>query len=132
MGHDNATILIVEDDSGISETLRQILVGRNVEFLLADSLAKARDIIGKSEVSIIILDRVLPDGDGVGLLKELKTTPALNKIPVMILSGKTEVSAQVEGLDLGADDYMSKPFSVPELKARVDALLRRSKKFIPR
>ncbi len=129
MGHNNARILIIEDDTIVAGMLRRILKGRDVEFLLAGTIARAEEILKGPAVDIIILDRMLPDGDGVELLKKLKTTPALKKIPVMILSGRTEVLDQVAGLDMGADDYMGKPFSVPELKARVDTLLRRAQKF---
>jgi len=120
----------VEDDKILADTLKRVLQGRGSGFLFAASLAEASDILESSTVHLVILDRVLPDGDGVELLKKMKAAPALNKVPVLILSGKTDVPDQVAGLDLGADDYMSKPFSVHELQARVDVLLRRAKKFV--
>ncbi len=129
MGRGGVKILIVEDDTLVSSLLQGVLEGTNVEFLLANSIAQADGFIENSVVDVIILDRILPDGDGVSLLKKLKSSQVLNKIPVLILSGKTEVLDQVSGLDLGADDYMCKPFSVDELKARVFALIRRAQKF---
>lgn len=130
MGHGNTKILIVEDDPLIAEILQGILKSADVDVLLADSIAQAEELLERSAVDMIILDRKLPDGDGVELLQKLKKVPALQKIPVLILSGRTEVPDQVAGLDLGADDYMSKPFSVPEFKARVSTLLRRAQKFV--
>jgi DNA-binding response OmpR family regulator len=109
--------------------MRRVLKGGDVEFLLSNSIAQAAKLLESSVVDMIILDRMLPDGDGVELLKKLRRTPALKKIPILILSGRAETLDQVTGLDLGADDYMTKPFSTLELKARVDALLRRSRKF---
>lgn len=130
MGRNGAKILIVEDDTLVVSLLQGILEGTNVEFMLANSIAQAEEFLKSASVDVIILDRILPDGDGVALLPKLKTSPALKKIPVLILSGKTEAPDQVAGLDLGADDYMCKPFSVDELKARVDTLMRRARKFI--
>ncbi|MFA6435451.1 MAG: response regulator [Elusimicrobiales bacterium] len=130
MAHDDAKILIVEDDTLVAETLARILKGRNVGFLLAGSIAQAEKFLESSSVDIVILDRMLPDGDGVKLLEKMKAKPALRKVPVLILSGRTAAPDQIAGLDMGADDYMSKPFSVPELKARVDVLLRRAQKFV--
>jgi len=129
MAYDNTKILIVEDDALVAESLRRVLKSGDVEFLLSNSIAQAEELLESSVVDMIILDRMLPDGDGVVLLKKLRMTPALKKIPVLILSGRAETLDQVTGLDLGADDYMTKPFSAPELKARVDALLRRARKF---
>ena len=130
MGRGGVNILIVEDDTLVSSLLQGVLEGTNVEFLLANSIAQADGFIANSVVDVIILDRILPDGDGVTLLKKLKLSPVMKKIPVLILSGKTEVLDQVAGLDLGADDYMCKPFSVDELKARVYTLIRRAQKFV--
>ena len=129
MAYDNTKILIVEDDTFVAESMRRVLKGGDVEFLLSNSIAQAEKLLESSVVDMIILDRMLPDGDGVELLKKLRRTPALKKIPILILSGRAETLDQVTGLDLGADDYMTKPFSTLELKARVDSLLRRSRKF---
>ena len=129
MGRGGIKILIVEDDTLVCNLLQGVLEGTNVEFLLANSLAQADSFINNSVVDVVILDRILPDGDGVSLLKKLKLSPVMKNIPVLILSGKTEVLDQVEGLDLGADDYMCKPFSVDELRARVYTLIRRAQKF---
>lgn len=129
MGHENSKILIVEDDLFVATTLQCVLEDGNIEFLTAYSIKEARKILGMSAVNMIILDRILPDGDGVELLIKMRADSALKMIPVIILSGKREVLDQVYGLDQGADDYIIKPFSVVELKARVDTLLRRAQKF---
>ena len=125
----NKKILIVEDEVMTAELLSRMLMEQKAEMLTAGSLKEAREILDKSPVDLVILDRILPDGDGVELLMRMKKTPSLKQVPVLILSGKGKELDQVAGLDLGADDYMTKPFSVEELRARVTALLRRAAKF---
>ena len=130
MEHDNKTILIVEDETFVAEIVGRILDGHKVRIFKAVSIFDAETLLKKEKFDIIILDRLLPDGDGVELFRKLKTDPELKAIPVLILSGKTDEKDKVDGLDLGADDYMTKPFSAPELRARVDVLLRRAAKFV--
>lgn len=124
------TILVVEDDVSIAEVIQDVLRNKDREFLVADSLDQAGRFLRRSMVDLIILDRILPDGDGVSLLKTIKTDPALRRIPVLILSGKVKARDQVDGLDLGADDYIGKPFIPSELRARAEALMRRARKFV--
>lgn len=130
MEHDNKTILIIEDEVFVAEIVARVLDGHKVRIFKAGSIKDAELLLKSERFDIIILDRLLPDGDGVELFKKLKTDPELKAVPVLILSGKNEESDKVDGLDLGADDYMTKPFSAPELRARVDVLLRRAAKFI--
>jgi DNA-binding response OmpR family regulator len=122
-------ILIVEDEKLTSKLLVKILTERLLEPLPAASLKEAALILQQGPVDLILLDRILPDGDGVKLLLKLREQPAFKHVPVLILSGKDTAADQADGLDLGADDYMTKPFSMLELRARVDALLRRAEKF---
>ncbi len=122
-------ILIVDDEKVLAVALGLMLSEQKAEILTAGSLKEAGAVLDKGPVDLVILDRTLPDGDGVELLIRLRKEPGLKKVPVLILSGKTRNDDQVDGLDLGADDYMTKPFSVPELRARVDTLLRRARKF---
>jgi len=129
MTMDQKKILIVEDEEMVAKTLSHMLREQKAEMLTAGTIKEADKVLDKGPVDLIILDRLLPDGDGVELLMRLKKDPVLKKVPVLILSGKSENMEKVEGLDLGADDYMAKPFSVVELRARVNTLLRRAKEF---
>lgn len=117
-------ILIVEDEELLASALSHMLREYKAEMLTAGSIKEADEILGKGPVDIIILDRMLPDGDGLEVLGKLKKEPALRDIPVLILSGKGADMDKVDGLDLGADDYMVKPFAMRELDARLRALTR--------
>lgn len=123
-------ILIVEDEPIVAGLLVKILAGNGVRISTAGTIEEARALLDKEHFDIVILDRMLPDGDGVELFKKIKQTPALKRLPVLILSGKDHPLDQSEGLSLGADDYMTKPFAPEELRVRVSALLRRASKFI--
>lgn len=122
-------ILIVEDEKFTVKVLTQVLREQETEVQAAGSLKEAGEMLAKGPVDLVILDRILPDGDGVKLLLRMREVPAYAHIPVMILSGKDKEEDQVDGLDLGADDYITKPFSVVDVRARVNVLLRRAKKF---
>lgn len=122
-------VLIVEDEQLTSRVICRVLEEHRLEPLPAATLKEAALVLQKGPVDLIILDRTLPDGDGAKLLLKLREQPSFRQIPVLILSGRDAASDQADGLDLGADDYMTKPFSLVELRARVDALLRRAGKF---
>jgi len=130
MTHTGRRILIVEDEPVVAGMMAKILKGAGVHISTAGTIKEAEELLDKKTFDIILLDRVLPDGDGVQIFKKIKKSPALAHVPVLILSGKAYADEQAEGLDLGADDYMTKPFSPDELRARVDVLLRRAAKFI--
>lgn len=117
-------LLIVEDDPLIADSLIRCLgqSGNTVEALA--SLSEARAALAHSRFDLLLLDLGLPDGNGLTLLAELRKRG--NSTPVLILTARGEVEERVQGLDLGADDYLAKPFSLTELQARVRALLRRS------
>jgi DNA-binding response OmpR family regulator len=115
-------ILLVEDERGIADFVERALraQGHAVE-VAADGLEGERTALG-SDVDLVILDVMLPGRNGVDILKEIRTVkPAL---PVIMLTARAEVADKVAGLDAGATDYMTKPFSVEELLARVRAHLR--------
>ncbi|MCX5784952.1 MAG: response regulator transcription factor [Elusimicrobia bacterium] len=122
-------ILIVEDEADVALVVTKILEGRDVHISTTGSIKETEELLEKEAFDIIIMDRMLPDGDSVQIFKKLKESPALKLLPVLILSGKDRFGEQAEGLDLGADDYMTKPFSPQELRIRVEALLRRAEKF---
>ena len=121
------TVLIVEDEKNIVDILRFNLQRegyRTVEaYDGADGLDKAR----KENPDIILLDVMLPGEDGVTLLKRMKTVPALRDIPVIMATAKGAEYDKIQSLDLGADDYLVKPFGVMEMVSRVKAVLRRCK-----
>jgi len=116
-------ILVVEDESRIADFLRRGLESAGYAVDIAGDATKALDYVHAAEYDLAILDLMLPDMDGLDLLKKIrnrKTSP-----PVMILSARDAVDDRVKGLELGADDYLVKPFAFVELLARVRALLRR-------
>lgn len=117
-------LLIVEDDPVIARSLVKALgpLGNMVETF--SRLAEARAALAHSHFDLIVLDLGLPDGNGLSLLAGLRDRG--DPTPVLILTARDGIDARIEGLDLGADDYLAKPFSLAELEARVRALLRRS------
>ena len=120
-----ANIYIVEDDTNIQEIEAIALKnsGHNVE-----QFEDAKHFYKKIEEKLpdlAILDIMLPDEDGLSILKKLRATPETRRIPVILVTAKTTEIDKVKGLDSGADDYLTKPFGVMELISRVKALLRR-------
>lgn len=114
-------ILIVEDDEGLGSTLRTFLrdEGYNVDLAPSITEAKTKDY---SEYELMILDWMLPDGQGIDYLRELRGEGV--KLPVIMLTARTEVIDKVVGLESGADDYLTKPFEPRELAARIRVQLR--------
>lgn len=121
-----AFIFIVEDDADIREIEKIALKNSNYEVKTFES---AKDFYKKLEETIpdlVILDVMLPDESGYEIVKKLRSQEATSKIPVMMVTAKTQEIDMIRGLDEGADDYIKKPFSVMELITRVKALLRRT------
>ncbi|MFH0727166.1 MAG: response regulator transcription factor [Pseudomonadota bacterium] len=116
-------ILIVDDEPELLEQLRRILVDRRYVVETVKDGESALDRLFETPFDLIILDIMLPRIDGFSLLKELRGADI--KTPVLMLTAKSGVNDRVKGLNLGADDYLAKPFSVEELIARVGAILRR-------
>jgi DNA-binding response OmpR family regulator len=116
-------ILIVEDQLRLANLLKQGLAERSYTVACAHTCGEARDVLCESAYDLIILDLGLPDGDGLDLLREWRKSGF--KEPVLILSARDAVQDRIKGLNLGADDYLPKPFSFEELLARVRSQLRR-------
>src|SRR4030095_14137527 len=120
-------ILVIEDDIDIAESLKYNLEREGLPVVVAgtgeDSLSKALD--ERNSPVLIILDLMLPGMSGLDLCRRLRREPSTRRTPIIILTAKGSESDRVAGLDLGADDYITKPFSVRELLARVRAVLRR-------
>lgn len=120
----NKRLLAIDDDPDILRVLKANLELYGYEPVLAESWAGAQDALDKQLPALIILDVMLPDGNGVELCKDLKRR--YPKIPVIMLTAKDRVSDKVTGLESGADDYIVKPFETLELLARIKACLRRT------
>lgn len=115
--------LIVEDEPLLNEELNDQL--KDEQFIVdsAETLKKGKDFVAGNEYDLILLDLRLPDGDGLELLKMIKKY--YDETAVVILTARGEVEDKVKGLELGSDDYLAKPFAMPELRARIHAVLRR-------
>lgn len=118
-----ANILIVDDDSTLQETLVDFLEPEGYATFSALNVAEARKRIAANDINLILLDLNMPGGDGLTFAAELR---AKSSVPIIMMSGKGEMIDRVVGLEVGADDYLPKPFELRELLARVRALLRRS------
>lgn len=116
-------ILLVEDEAELSRMLVTTLSRHGILVDCASTLAIAQEAIAGSVHDAIVLDRTLPDGDGLSLLAAIKAMP--QRTPVIILSALGTLDHKVEGLDTGADDYLAKPFALDELLARLRAITRR-------
>jgi len=116
-------LLLVEDEARLAAVVRRGLVEHSYAVDVATTSAEALDLAAANEYDAIILDRRLPDGDGAQVAAELRRNG--QRTPVLMLTARDTVEERVEGLDLGADDYLVKPFAFPELAARVRALVRR-------
>ncbi|MBQ7017531.1 MAG: response regulator transcription factor [Bacteroidales bacterium] len=116
-------ILIVEDEPQLQEVIRRTLEKERYVVESAGSLAEALEKTGVYDYECILLDIMLPDGSGLTLLEELKKLK--KKENVIIISAKDSIEDKIAGLDLGADDYLAKPFHIAELVARVRSVIRR-------
>ncbi len=116
-------ILAVDDDTDILKVLKANLELHEYDVDTADTWAKARDVLSERQPDLIILDVMLPDGDGMEICRELRKE--MPETPVIMLTARDNVSDKVIGLESGADDYVVKPFETIELVARIKACLRR-------
>jgi len=117
------TILVVEDDHAVAQTLTDALESSGYRVWLAETGSDARTLLEQTRPDLIILDLILPDVDGLVLCSGLK---ALVDVPIVICSATQQKRDAILGLKLGADDFISKPFDIYELEARVEAVLRRT------
>lgn len=120
------TILIVDDEAAIREMLGFALTQEGYHYQAAADGERAWQQINESRPDLILLDWMLPGISGVDLARRLKREPSTRELPVIMLTARDEEENKVRGLNVGADDYITKPFSLTELMARIRAVLRRS------
>lgn len=119
-------VLIVDDEFSIRDMLRMALEIADFECIEAENIHDAHRLIADERPAIVLLDWMLPGGSGLELLRRLKRSDATAEIPVIMLTAKAAEDNVIQGLDVGADDYMTKPFAPRELIARIKAQLRRA------
>ncbi len=124
MAEENGTILVVDDEYALRRLLSSYLTKEGFRVLEAPDSQAALSLFGQHHVDLALIDVMMPGLDGFGLVRELRKK---TDIPLVLLTAKGEESAKVAGLEIGADDYITKPFSAPEVVARVRAHLRRFK-----
>jgi DNA-binding response OmpR family regulator len=119
----NVLVLIVDDDISILQMIQQMLELEGFNVITAVSGETAFQVLDHHNPNIILLDIMLPDLDGLTICKRIRE---FSKIPIILVTGKVETNDKIDGLNAGADDYITKPFSYGELIARIDAVLRRN------
>jgi DNA-binding response OmpR family regulator len=119
-------ILVVEDDLDISKMLRLYFDSQGYEVLTVMRGHDALEVCRKKQPNVVVLDIMLPDMDGYDVCRELRSNLRTSHVPVIFLTQKDERSDKIAGLELGADDYITKPFDIEELKLRVQGAMRRA------
>lgn len=122
----NTRVLVVDDSLTVRMNLTELLTGAGLATVACESIAEAKAALAKEQFSLVILDILLPDGDGVELLREIRATPDSAGTPVMLLSTETEVRNRVRGLTTGADEYVGKPYDAGYVVARARELVRKN------
>ncbi|MCW3056836.1 MAG: two component transcriptional regulator, winged helix family [Solirubrobacterales bacterium] len=117
-------VLVVDDDRAVRDALRRVLTLAGYEVQSAEGGGEAIELVAQSVPDAVVLDVGMPEVDGLEVCERLRMLG--NRVPILMLTARVEISDRVAGLDAGADDYLIKPFDVDELKARLRALLRRT------
>lgn len=121
-----AQLLLIDDDQRLTGLLGDYLRQAGYGVDVAPNLTQGRRLLAQAHFDLLVLDLMLPDGDGLDLCRELRSQPATRALPLLMLTARGEPLDRVLGLEMGADDYLGKPFEARELLARIKALLRRS------
>ena len=116
-------LLVVDDDQRIRDLLKEYLMNEGFVISTADSAENAREKIKYVTFDLIILDVMMPGDNGLKLTKEIRL---VSQVPIILLTAKSEIDSKIEGLETGADDYITKPFSPKELILRINSILKRS------
>ena len=119
-------LLLIDDDARLTGMVGDYLGRNGFEIETAGSLAEGREKLKGATFDALLLDLMLPDGDGLDLTRELRSAPRTRRLPLLMLTARGEPMDRIVGLEIGADDYLPKPFEPRELLARVKALLRRT------
>ena len=120
-------LLLIDDDARLTAMVGDYLRANGHEVDVAGSLALGRERLTQGQYDALVLDLMLPDGDGLDLTRTLRADPRFKRLPLLMLTARGEPLDRVLGLEMGADDYLAKPFEARELLARIKALLRRSR-----
>jgi len=119
-------ILAVDDESGVLHSIKRVLESAGYDVTTASSGAEALELIHQQRPDLVVLDIIMPEMDGLEVCRRLRADPFLARLPIIFLTAKGRPSDIEEGLDIGADKFLVKPFEVVELPARIRALLRRA------
>ena len=122
----SARLLLIDDDARLTAMVGDYLRGAGFVVEVAHTLAEGRERLAQSPFDALLLDLMLPDGDGLDFTRGLRAEPRTRRLPLLMLTARGEPMDRIVGLELGADDYLGKPFEPRELLARVKALLRRA------
>ena len=127
----NSRLLLIDDDARLTDMVGAYLRSNGFQVDTAGSLAQGRDRLAAAQHEVpydaLLLDLMLPDGDGLDMTRELRANPRTRRLPLLMLTARGEPTDRIVGLELGADDYLPKPFEPRELLARIKALLRRAR-----
>ena len=123
----NPHLLLIDDDARLTRMVGDYLRTQGFDVDTAGTLAEGRMRLTASAYDALVLDLMLPDGDGLDFTRELRGQPATRRLPLMMLTARGEPTDRIVGLELGADDYLPKPFEPRELVARVQTILRRQR-----
>lgn len=121
-----ASLLLIDDDARLTAMVGEYLRAAGFDVTVAASLSEGRGRLQSGDYGLLLLDLMLPDGDGLELCRELRGEARTRRLPLLMLTARGEPMDRIVGLELGADDYLAKPFEPRELLARVKALLRRA------
>ncbi|MCZ8072708.1 MAG: response regulator transcription factor, partial [Paucibacter sp.] len=127
----SSRLLLIDDDARLTAMLGDYLSAAGFEVRVAGTLAEGRAALAEQAFDLLVLDLMLPDGDGLDFCRELRADALTRRLPVLMLSARGEPMDRILGLELGADDYLAKPFEPRELQARIKALLRRAEPDMP-
>jgi len=123
-------ILIVDDDAGIRELAAEYLQRQGLQVSVAADGRQMREVLATQRIDLLVLDLMLPGTDGITLCRELRS-PGAPPLPIIMLTARSDEADRILGLELGADDYLTKPFAARELLARIHAVLRRTRMLPP-
>ncbi len=124
---DTANILVIEDDDIVARTIERCLRGGEFHVLIANSGVEGLQLARRNPPHLVILDVIMPGMDGYAVCREMRSDPILTEVPILFLTAKAKDEDRITGFTAGADDYLSKPFNLDELRLRIRAILRRTR-----